>query len=744
MRAAIVALLVLLSACAPPRQVTRVTDRPVPSATGSREAEASTATPIAPGAASTVKAGRFDGGKMWTFDDPPLAWFEEAYGLRPDSSWFARARGAALRFADYCSASFVSPHGLVMTNHHCGRESVSKVGSRDEALLDHGFYAASLAEERRVKDLFVEQLVGIRDITADVYSATAAARTNMERAEARRNRAEALAKRLTSEAKATDSTLTVQVIALYDGGRYAAYTFRRYDDVRLVQAPELQIGFFGGDWDNFTYPRYNLDMSFFRVYGKDGKPVRPEYWFPVDPTGADEGEAVFVVGNPGSTSRLATVSQLEYDRDVELPLVLEVLERRSAILSGFIESSPDTAEAYDLRNTWFSLQNSIKSTRGQLEGLRSDWLIPRRAAAEESLQKAILSVDSLRGQFGSVFDDIRAIDGSKRASAGQAAAFTAFGSPDVSSHVLLRALYGYVVTLLGQRGAPESQLEEIREEAREIEDRPDEIERAFLATRLEELRGALGENDPTVKSLFAGRSADSIAAAVITRTALTDSAAFVALLDGSYLSSGDATVPLIEAVAPLYFTLSQQLQNFEQQEEELNARLARARFALHGTSIPPDASFSLRIADGIVGGYPYNGTQAPPFTTFFGMYERHHALGDHPDWKLPDRWAGPPRDLNLGTPMNLVSTNDIAGGNSGSPLLDRELRVVGLVFDSNIEALPSEYLFTDERGRSISVDIRGILESLDVLYDADRIVSELVDHELHETEAEADEYRANR
>lgn len=679
---------------------------------------------------------------MWTFDDPPLAWFEEAYDLRPDSAWFALARGAALRFADYCSASFVSPYGLVMTNHHCGRESVSKVSRGDEALLDHGFYAESLDAERRVEDLFVEQLVGIRDITKEVYAAAASARTNMERAEARRNGAEAIEKRLTAEAKASDSTLTVQVISLYNGGRYAAYTFRRYDDVRLVQAPELQIGFFGGDWDNFTYPRYNLDMSFFRVYGKDGQPLRPQYWFPVDPSGAEEGEAVFVVGNPGSTSRLSTVSQLEYARDVELPGGLEVLERRSAILSAFIESNPDTAEAYDLRNSWFSIQNSIKSMRGQLAGLRSDWLIPRRASGEQALQRAILAVDSLRAEYGSVLDDIRALDRSKRASASQASAFTSFGSPDMSSHVLLRSLYGYVVTLLGQRGAPEAQLREIRDEALEIEDRPAELERQFLAARLIELRKALGDNDPTVRRLFAGRTADSVAAHVIDSTAIADSAGFAALLDGSYLSSGDATVSLIEAIAPLYFTLNQQLQNFEQQEDEQNARLARARFALYGTSVPPDASFSLRIADGVVRGYPYNGTQAPPFTTFFGMYDRQNALEGHPDWVLPERWAVPPAGLDLRTPINLVSTNDITGGNSGSPLLDRELRVVGLAFDSNMEALPSEYLFTEETGRTVSVDIRGILEALDEVYDADRIVSELVDHVLHSTEAEADTARS--
>jgi len=738
MRILLLASLVLLSACAPPRQVIRVTDRPARVDTVDAAAARAERPDVAAGTGAVIRTGRFDGGKMWTFDDPPLAWFEEAYGLTPDSAWFAHARGGALRFATYCSASFVSPYGLVMTNHHCGRESVSQVSREGESLLDEGFYATGLAEERRVKDLFVEQLVRIDDVTAEVYAEPAQPLTQLERAEARRNRAEAIQKRMTADAKATDSTLTVQVIGLYAGGRYAAYTFRRYDDVRLVMAPELQIGFFGGDWDNFTYPRYNLDLSFFRVYGKDGAPLRPQHWFAVDTTGADPGEPVFVVGNPGSTSRLSTVSQLEYERDVELPTVLEVLRRRADALGAYIEAHPDSAEAHDLRNSWFSLQNTIKSTQGQLDGLRSDWLIPRRAAAERELADAIASRDSLRVLYASVFDDIRSIDRAKRASARQASAFTYFLAPDMSSHILMRALYGYVYTLLKQRGAPESQLQEIHKEALQIKDWPRDLEKVFLTARLEELKSALGDNDPTVRRLFREQAPAALAGMVVDSTALADSSGFAALMDGSYLSSGDPTVSLIEAVGPLYFTLSQQLQNFEQQEEAQNARLARAGFAIYGTRVPPDASFSLRIADGVVRGYAYNGTQAPPFTTFFGMYDRFHSLGDRRDWDLPARWQQPPEDFDLLTPVNLVSTNDITGGNSGSPLLDRELRVVGLVFDSNIEALPNEYLFTEETGRTISVDVRGILESLDAVYDADRLVSELVEGVLHETEDAAD------
>ena len=728
-------ILLLLSACAPPRQVVEITNRPVSNRPAPQPEQTA---PVTPNPYAGVEFGRFDTGKMWTFDAPPMQYFKEEYGFEPDSVWFEHARSAALRFSSYCSASFVSAAGLVLTNHHCGRESVSKVSRAGENLLDKGFYAPTLAEERKVDGLYVDRLVSIRDVTDDVYGGQGSEEGGIQAAQGRADRAEAIAKRLTAEVAARDSALVVEVIPLYDGGKYAAYTFRRFKDVRLVAAPELQLGFFGGDWDNFTYPRYSLDFSFFRVYDTDGSPLRPGYWFEFDSTGAEVGEPVFVVGNPGSTSRLATVTQLEYERDVELPHGLEVLSRRASVLSAYIETHPDEAEKYDLRNAYFSISNTLKSQRGQLDGLRSDWLIPRKGAAEEALEQAILASDSLKALYAGVFDDIAAVDRSKRASSRPAGAFAFFATPDLDSHVLTRAMYGYVYTVLKQRGAPDDQLKEIRKEAVAIKDKPAYVEREFVRLRLEELREALGSGDPTIRRLFANRTAAEVAASLIDSTALVDSTRYVALLDGSYLSSGDASVDLILAIAPLYFTQSQQLTNFQEQEQNLNARLARARLSLYGTSIPPDASFSLRLSDGRVGGYRYNGTEAPAFTTYYGLYDRHASLGERRDWALPDRWLSPPPEFDRSTPFNMASTNDITGGNSGSPLLDRDLRVVGLVFDSNMEALPNEYVYTDTAARTVSVDVRGIIEAIDVIYDADRLIAELLHRKIFATEAEAD------
>ncbi|MCH8276368.1 MAG: S46 family peptidase, partial [Bacteroidetes bacterium] len=358
-------LAIFIGACAPPRMIVEVTERPEPSENIIVE------TPLTSDPADVtsdpfagVEVGRFDGGKMWTFDNPPVDYFEDTYDFRPDSSWFARAMLGALRFSTYCSASFVSPSGLILTNHHCARSSVTDVSRPGENLLDNGFYADSLSAERRVADLYVEQLLRIQDVTSEVYAAAANVLGAGPKAEARRKRADAIKNRLESMALAEDSTMKVEVIALYHGGIYAAYTFKRYNDIRLVMAPELQIGFFGGDFDNFTFPRFNLDMSLFRAYGEDGEPLNTPDYYRWNTEGSSVGEAVFVVGNPGSTSRLSTVSQLEYYRDYSLPQSIEVLEDRSAILERYLSRHREESERFDIRNDYFSLRNELKSQTG--------------------------------------------------------------------------------------------------------------------------------------------------------------------------------------------------------------------------------------------------------------------------------------------------------------------------------------------------------------------------------------------
>ncbi len=738
-------LAIFIGACAPPRMIVEVTERPEPSENIIVE------TPLTSDPADVtsdpfagVEVGRFDGGKMWTFDNPPVDYFEDTYDFRPDSSWFARAMLGALRFSTYCSASFVSPSGLILTNHHCARSSVTDVTHAGENLLDNGFYADSLSAERRVADLYVEQLLRIQDVTAEVYGAAENVLGAGPKAEARRKRADAIKSRLESMAQAEDSTMKVEVIALYHGGIYSAYTFKRYNDIRLVMAPELQIGFFGGDFDNFTFPRFNLDMSLFRAYGEDGEPLNTPDYFRWNTEGSSVGEAVFVVGNPGSTSRLSTVSQLEYYRDYSLPQSIKVLEDRSAILERYLSRHREESERFDIRNDYFSLLNELKSKKGQLGGLQSGEIIKRRGASDAILMHSIGQSDSLSAEYSSVLDDIARLQISKRASAARARAFTHFLNPTMSSHILTRAMYGYVYTLLRQRGAPADQLKDIRDQALKIKDWPEDLERDYIAKRLSELVEYLGSSDPTSRRLMGSGGLEQLADSIAATSVLADSAQFISVLDENYLTSGDITVEVIGAIAPLYFTLDQQLRDFMDREETYSSRLARARFAVVGGIMPPDASFSLRIADGIVSGYAYNGTIAPAFTTYYGLYDQTFSHSGREEWTLPERWNNPAAEFDLSTPLNLVSTNDITGGNSGSPLLNRDLEIVGLVFDSNMEALPNEYLFRSESGRTISVDARGIIEALDDIYGADRIVIEILTGTLHRSEREADQAGSSR
>ena len=684
----------------------------------------------------TVEAQRFDQGKMWTFDNPPLDYFATAYSFTPDDEWFEHARLGALRFSTYCSASFVSPHGLVATNHHCARESITEVAREGEDLMEEGFYASSLEAEREVDDLYVEQLISIEEVTDTVMAEVAEIEDANQRQRALGRIVSNIQEEMTADVRQRDSLLRVEVVELYAGGQYSAYTFRRYEDVRLVMAPELQVAYFGGDPDNFTYPRFALDFSFFRVYNDAGEPLESPQFFPWSTEGADEGDLVFAVGNPGSTSRLSTVSQLIYQRDFALPQQLAALRTRAAILEDYIDAHPVEAQEHDLENTLFSLSNSIKSMSGQLEGLRDPYLIARRSDAQEDFQEELAERDSLQNLYGDVFERIQALQQTREATSDQQAAFTGFGSPAISSHILIRAFYAYVYSVAAQRGVAPGQIENLRSEAVGVEPWPPELEEAYITARLRALREHLGERDPTVQEILGGRTPETVAERIVSGTALTDSAATATLLENGYLNSGDPTVRLIQAMAPLYLTMSRQMSDLRTREQAFASDLARARFAIYGERIPPDASFSLRLADGVVKGYQYNGTWAPWHTNYYGMYDHFYSYVERDAWDLPENWEDKPPALDLPVPLNLVSTNDITGGNSGSPLLSRDLELVGIVFDGNIEALPNQYLYRDVRARAISVDARGILEAVRDVYQAERIVLELTEHELVESDAD--------
>jgi hypothetical protein len=672
----------------------------------------------------TVSFSRYDTGRMWTFDHPPREYLQESHGFAPDDAWFERARLGALRFSTYCSASFVSPHGLILTNHHCGRESITAVTQEGEALDETGFIAASRVEERLVEDLYVEQLVELFDVTARIEAALVGQETVAERIAARTAAIERLQNELASERGGEDAGIRAQIVEFYSGSLYSAYIYQRFDDIRLVFAPEDAVGYFGGDPDNFTYPRYTLDYTLFRAYDADGQPLDTENaFFPWSASGTQEGELVFVIGNPGSTTRLQTVAELLFRRDVREPAIQRLFETRADVYEAFVTRHPDHPDTPELRDTFFSLSNARKNYTGRVAGLRDDYIIARRAAAERALRQSIHEDDGLREEYGNVFDEIAANRREARALAEETGAFLGMnpGSP-IASNVLGRAIFGYAYGVTGSPGLLSTALS-IEEE------RPDELEIALLQAKLEDLVLYFGEANPATRQVLQGRSPAQAAQEIFEGTRLKTQEGTRTLVErGNPSTSNDPAIAVARAIWPRFSQFQQRQGALDSQLGELSARLARARFELFGTDVPPDATFTLRINDGLVAGYPYNGTIAPAYTTFWGMYDRHFShsgTGLAEFFELSERWLPVPPALDLETPYNFVTTNDIIGGNSGSPMLNRDLEIVGVAFDGNIESLPGDYIYLGDLNRTVAVDSRAMLHALEAVYLAPHLVQEL-------------------
>ena len=676
----------------------------------------------------TVRAGRFDNGRMWTFENPPSAYLGETYGIDADSVWFRRARLGALRIPG-CSASFVSGDGLVLTNHHCAREHISAVSREGESLLDDGFYAASMEEERAIEEFEADRLVAIRDVTAEMDTALEGINEPQARSQARASTEEEIAARISEEYGGEDAAFEVEMVSLYNGGRTSAYVFRRYTDVRMVMAPELSVGYFGGDPDNFTYPRYALDFTFLRVY-EDGDPLdTSEDFFRWSETGVESGDAVFMIGNPGSTSRIQTVAELEFRRDISDKGLLAFVNNRIDALEAFYDMDPEAGEAMDLRNTIFSLINTQEAYGGILRGLHDPVILAKRRDQERAFQEALDADPELAEEYGGLIAQMAELQDRKAEVAGGFGSFLAFASPDYESAVLSRALFAFQYANGSRAGAPAEALEGVMESLREVPDQPSALQELLLAARLRDIEASYGPDSPLATSLLGGRSPEDVAASVVAESVLSDSAGAVEAVPGGGVGMGDPAMQLFGALISGIGPFQQALGPISAEEEQIAAALGRARFEVYGTDVPPDATFSLRISDGVVSEYDYNGTFAPVVTTFYGLYDRHysHVAGGTGDgeWDLPERWLDPPGDPDLSTPINFVSTNDIIGGNSGSPLVNADLELVGLAFDSNTEGLSGEYIFLTDRARAVSVDVRGILEALEEVYLAERIVEEL-------------------
>jgi hypothetical protein len=508
---------------------------------------------------------------------------------------------------------------------------------------------------------------------------------------------------------------------------YSLYTYRRYSDLRLVFAPELDIAYFGGDPDNFTYPRYALDVAFLRAY-EDGRPVRPEHHLQWSQGGVVEDELVFVVGNPGSTGRLLTLAQMEYLRDVDYPARLAALEARLATLRDAAGRSPEAARRYE--NMIFGAANTQKATRGYLAGLLDPVIMARKAAFETDFRARIAADPAMAARYGTAWDEIAGAQLELATFAGQARYYALDGSS-----LLAWALES--VRLARQEALDEAdrlpgwtpdRMQRARQTLlRDVTLDPD-LERLQLARWLSGAQTELGDDDPVVRTLLDGRSPEIAAEAIVRGTRLGELATRRALVEGGAAAVDRSRDPLIVALRAIEPTSASYARRAAQLGAVVSANIERLGEAIHaayGQALPPDATFTLRISDGVVKGFPMNGTIAPFRTTLYGLFGRSADFDDQPPFRLPASWVAAETRLDLKTPINFVATADIIGGNSGSPVINERAEVVGVVFDGNIEMLPNRFIFTDEVSRSVSVHSAGIIEALRKVYPAAHLADEL-------------------
>jgi len=680
----------------------------------------------------TVKAGKFDTGKMWTFEFPPSDYFENTYSFKPSREWYENVRMSALRFANYCSASFVSEDGLIMTNQHCARESVTDVSGDDEDLHETGFTAWSLDEERQVPGLYVDQLLEIEDVTEEINNALNEATSEEEKLEKEYETIETIEQRYLSD----DGTYAA-VTPLYSGAKYSLYKYKRFNDVRLVFAPESQAGYFGGDFDNFTYPRYNLDCSFFRVYDDDGNPLKTEHYLRWSNNGIEPGDVVFVVGNPGTTNRLRTVSQLEYSRDISYPRTIELIKEFIDSYENLIEEDPE--REFDLNDQLLNFKNSLKAYSGMLDGLQDPVLIHKKMDFENKFKSAVQSDDQLKEKYGNPWQKIDSLRAELRKITNIRYA--------LSTNGLVIPQYFFVaeelISIAYELQFPEDERSEqyVGEELENYlefllpEDFSSELDKKLLKNKIDLLYKYLGEESELVKKITGGKQGNDAVDFMLANSEITTIESIKNLVDrgaDAILNSNDPFIYFVLNTEERFEVLDAKFDEILAEEEGYNQLLGRLLFEVYGSSIPPDATFTLRISDGIVAGFPYNGTVAPPFTTFYGLLDRYYSFDGEFPWTMDEKWLNTPPEFDLSTPMNFICTADVTGGASGSPVINTNAEIVGVAFDGNIESLSGDFIYQPEENRSVAVHSDGILEAIKYLYKVDRLAKELISGKLDE------------
>jgi hypothetical protein len=663
---------------------------------------------------------------MWLLNHPPREQLEKAYGFDLTDAWLKRAQLASVRFSNGGSGGFVSAEGLVVTNHHVGADSLQKLSPKDKDYYRDGVYARSRTEELKCPDLELNVLQSIEDVTARIQNAVPAGMPASQASAARRSALAAI------EKESLDKTgLRSDVVTLYQGGMYHLYRYKKYTDVRLVMAPEHAIAAFGGDADNFEYPRHSLDVCFFRTY-EDGRPAKTPLFFRWSSVGPQQGDLVFVSGHPGTTNRLETVARLEHRRDWTLPYFLNRARLLEALLIRMSDLGPEPARmaAGDLQR----IANTRKASDGQFQGLLDPAIMTRKRAEEDALRRRVAADPTLQASCAGAWDEIAAAQKT----------FTQFER----EHALLETGHAFesqlfriarhLVRLAEEKTKPSAQrlreyrdsnLESLQFELFSPAPIHRELERIKLTGSLSLMAEIMGGNHPLLAQILAGQGPATRVTQIVNGSSLTDPAVRKHLASGGRAAIETCTDPMIRLallVDPAARELRKRFENeVEEVERQAYAQIAKARFALLGSSVPPDATLTLRLAFGVVKGYRVDGAEVSFQTTFGGAFARSQEMNFKVPFDLPERWKRNKDKLDATTPFNFVSTADTIGGNSGSPVLNRAGELVGINFDRNRHGLVRNFVYSDEQARHIAVQSRGVLEALRQLYDAGPLVAEL-------------------
>jgi hypothetical protein len=662
---------------------------------------------------------------MWLFNKPPKDILQKKYGFSMTQEFMDHLRLSSISFGG-ASGSFVSPDGLVLTNHHVGRGAIQNLSTKERDFMKTGFYARTRDEELKVPGMELRVLTGIEDVTEKVLAAEKPGMTPVQAADARRQVIDGLEKQASSAPKTRGV-----VVTLYSGGMYNLYTYRVHDDVRLVFAPEYTAAFFGGDPDNFTYPRYDLDISLFRIY-ENGRPFKSDNYIRFSTKGVREGDLVFCSGHPGSTGRLLSMSQLEFLRDTSYPFNIAMLKRRQAYMRAYAAKGDE--ESRIAMRSLFGIENSLKATIGYQSGLLDKALMAKKDREEQDLRARVAKDPALAKDYGPAWDDIAAAEKAYAAMFKPLAFFERGNGFTTAYFTMARS----IVRLALEKPKPDAQrLREFRDISLPSVERGilspapiyDEFETLRLADSLAQLKEELPEM-MEVRWILGGSTPQDVARELIAGTKLKDIEVRRKLIQGgleAVYQSSDPMIKLALLVDPVSRGLRARYESQVDAVETLNgARIAQVMFKIEGTSIPPDATGTLRLSFGVVKSYVENGRKVFFKTTFAGLYEKSAKAGNKDPYELPESFLKHKADVNATTPINFVSTVDSIGGNSGSPIVNRKGEFVGVLFDGNIQSLPTRFVYEDTISRSVMVDGRGIIEALNKIYDAKPLADEIL------------------